>query len=214
MGNDLPGDGGDNNMDGPVRRIGEPEVFAPGSPGSPFVRGGLPEQPQEKAPGETEDAAANEPSPEAEEVERQLAHYAFVREEREREVRLLFRDVPADDVAAAFRAAGASLITLRGERSAPATAPEIPSEEQAEPAAPARRKRKRAGSKAPGALSMRYFYALGEIVYTVTIASSSEVIASVAPIFPAAALRERELHERMAVAFRRPGADLPEDGLT
>lgn len=49
---------------------------------------------------------------------------------------------------------------------------------------------------------MRYFYALGETVYTITITAPSEVVASVAPIFPVAALSERELNERLAVVFR------------
>ena len=203
LGNDLPGDAGDIE-DTPVRRIGEPEII--GRP-SPFAQRDLPDQ---VIPGEQEyeEAPSSEPSPEAEEVERQLAHYAFVREEREREVRLLFRDVQADEVAAAFRTAGASLITLAGERAAPAPAPEAPANEQVENQP--RRRRKRAGPKPLGALSMRYFYALGEIVYTITITAPSGVVASVAPIFPMAALSERELHERMAVVFQRPGPDLPE----
>ncbi len=201
LGNDPPGDAGDNKEE-PVRRISEPEIIGQASP---FIQDDLPEQ---YVPVEYDEGQLSEPSPEAEEVERQLAHYAFVREEREREVRLLFRDVPADDVAAAFRAAGASLITLAGERATPASAPEVSGKEQAE--RPPRRRRKRAGSQPLGALSLRYFYALGETVYTITITAPSEVVASVAPIFPVAALSERELHDRMAVVFQRPETDLPE----
>src|SRR5438477_12582530 len=55
-------------------------------------------------------------------VERQLAQYAFVREERDREVRLTFREVPALHIARAFREAGAALISITGERLA-TTAP-------------------------------------------------------------------------------------------
>ena len=54
-------------------------------------------------------------------VERKLAQYAFVREERDREVRLLFRDLPAPEMALSFRAAGANLITLSGERASAPT---------------------------------------------------------------------------------------------
>ena len=214
LGNDLPGDSGDDGNSGSsedgidregatFRRIGEPEIF-----------GRVPPAATRDLPGQTlageyedDDASPSEPSPEAEEVERQLAHYAFVREEREREVRLLFRDVPADEVAAAFRAAGASLITVAAERAAPATpeTPGAPGEEQVENAP--RRRRKRSGSKPLGALSLRYFYSLGELVYTITITATSGVVASVTPIFPVAALSERHLHERMAVVFQRAGSD-------
>ena len=203
LGNDLPDDGGESE-DAPVRRIGEPEIIGRISPSA---QRDLPDQ---AIPGEYdyEEAPSSEPSPEAEEVERQLAHHAFVREEREREVRLLFRDVPADEVAAAFRAAGASLITLAAERATPVSAPEALTDKQVE--SQPRRRRKRAGSKPLGALSLRYFYALGEVVYTITITAPSGVVVSVAPIFPVAALSERELHERMAVVFQRPGTDAPE----
>ena len=200
LGNNLPGEG----EDAPVRRINEPEIIGRASP---FAQGDLPDQ---TIPGEQEyeETPPSEPSPEAEEVERQLAHYAFVREEREREVRLLFRDVPADDVAAAFRAAGASLITLAGERATPVPPAEAPVHGQVE--SEPRRRRKRKGSKPLGALSLRYFYALGETVYTITITAPSGVVASVAPIFPVAALSEHELGERMAVVFQRPEREQPE----
>ena len=189
LGNGLPGD----DKDGPVRRISEPDIIGRVSPAAP----------DEVVEPDLSDAydedAATDPSPEAEEVERQLAHYAFVREEREREVRLLFRDVPADEVAAAFRAAGASLITVAGERAAPPVVTDA--SDKAGVDGKPRRKRKR-GPKPLGPLSMRYFYALGETVYTITITAPSELVASVAPIFPVAALSERELHERMAIVFR------------
>src|SRR5688572_7366601 len=174
----LPGD--KDERDVPVRRISEPEII-----GRSYGQG---EQPYEgDEPSGYEEDAPNEPSPEAEEVERQLAHYAFVREEREREVRLLFRDVPADEVAVAFRAAGASLITIAGERAAPIA----PGAQGGEPGAKSSRRRRKRSPQPLGALSMRYFYALGELVYTITITAPSEVVASVAPIFPAAALSER-----------------------
>ncbi len=192
LGNGLPGD----DIDEPVRRIREPEIMGRASAAPP----GAVDEPDLSGAYDEDAAGFTQPSPEAEEVERQLAHYAFVREEREREVRLLFRDVPADEVAAAFRAAGASLITLAGEREVPPIATEVSGNEQVEH--PPKRRRKRAGPKTLGPLSMRYFYALGETVYTITITAPSEVVASVAPIFPVAALFERELHERMAIVFR------------
>jgi len=194
LGNGLPGD----NIDEPVRRISEPEIIGRASSVVPN------EVDEPDLSGAYDEDAAPKPSPEAEEVERQLAHYAFVREEREREVRLLFRDVPADEVAAAFRAAGASLITVAGERAAPPIATETSDKADAEGKPPRKRKR---GPQPLGPLSMRYFYALGETVYTITITAPSEVVASVAPIFPVAALSERELHERMAVVFRRLETD-------
>lgn len=194
LGNGLPGD----EIGEPVRRIIEPEIIGRAS-NAPH------EADEQDLSGAYDEGAATEPSPEAEEVERQLAHYAFVREEREREVRLLFKDVPADEIAAAFRAAGASLISVAGERAVLPIPTEVSGNEQGE--RPPKRKRKRASPQLLGALSMRYFYALGETVYTITITAPSEVVASVVPIFPVAALSERELHERMAVVFRGLGTD-------
>src|SRR5215212_762047 len=49
-------------------------------------------------------------------IESQLARFAFVREEWGREVRLHFREAPAPQIAAAFREAGAALISITGER--------------------------------------------------------------------------------------------------
>jgi hypothetical protein len=142
-------------------------------------------------------------------VERQLAQYAFIREERDREVRLLFRDVPADEVARAFRASGAALITIYGERLA--IAAPTPDGEGAEPgAAPGEdgnaphrpRKRHAASQDIPaGEALIRYFYSLGEIVYTVGIAVPSGVVESVAGVYPVAALSEHEIRDRIAVVF-------------
>src|SRR5437016_1401948 len=67
-----------------------------------------------------------------ESVERKLARFAFVREERDREVRLLFRDVPPAEIAAAFKVTGATLISIAGERILPAVAdgtdPQVPTD--------------------------------------------------------------------------------------
>ena len=115
-------------------------------------------------------------------VEGQLAQFAFTREEREREVRLTFRDVPADEVALAFRAAGAMLITVSGER--------------------AGRNAGGAEAQTPSDVTLRYFYSLGEMVYTISITSTSGVFGSVAAIFPVATLSEQELGARLAVAFQ------------
>jgi len=49
---------------------------------------------------------------------------------------------------------------------------------------------------------MRYFYALGDTVYTISITTASEVVSSIASVFPAAMLLEREVQERLAVVFR------------
>jgi hypothetical protein len=131
-------------------------------------------------------------------VERQLAQFTFMREEREREVRLLFRDVPADEVARAFRSAGASLITLAGERVGAPAGAVPPVDEHGEQ--PTRKRRTRRKSPA-GEVVVRYFYALGEMVYTVGIVSSAGVLPSVAGIYPGAAICERELRDRFALVF-------------
>ncbi|HET6314447.1 MAG TPA: hypothetical protein VFH60_11470 [Chloroflexia bacterium] len=143
-------------------------------------------------------------------VERQLAQYAFIREERDREVRLLFRDVPADEVARAFRASGASLITIYGERLTPAvpTSDDVSGEAGTPPGedgtAPRRHRKRRAESQSTpvGEALLRYFYSLGEIVYTVGIAVPSGVVASVAGVYPVAALSEHEIRDRIAVVFK------------
>ena len=143
-------------------------------------------------------------------VERQLAQYAFIREERDREVRFLFRDVPADEVARAFRASGASLVTIYGERLAPAApasddagveASTTPVEDGNAPRRPL--KHRVASQSIPaGEALIRYFYSLGEIVYTVGIAVPSGVVESVASIYPIAALSEHEIRDRIAVVFK------------
>jgi hypothetical protein len=143
-------------------------------------------------------------------VERQLAQYAFIREERDREVRLLFRDVPADEVARAFRASGASLVTIYGERLTPAAPPpddageEIGTPPGEDSDAPRRPRKRQAAPHSPpaGEVVVRYFYSLGEMVYTVGIAVPSGVVESVAGIYPVAALSEHEIRDRIAVVFK------------
>ncbi|HYO49912.1 MAG TPA: hypothetical protein VEW94_08670 [Chloroflexia bacterium] len=158
----------------------------------------------------TRPTTGRDPDAEPAGVERQLAQYAFIREERDREVRLLFRDVPADDVARAFRASGASLITIYGERLALTAPTSDDASTEADTAAeedvsiPQRpRKRRAASQSAPaGEVLLRYFYSLGEIVYTVGIAVPSGVVASVAGVYPVAALSEHEIRDRIAVVFK------------
>jgi hypothetical protein len=144
-----------------------------------------------------------------EQVERQLASFAFVREERDREVRLHFRDVPTGELAMSFRRSGAGLITLMGER---ATLPAPPAVEENAAASPEdeaptgtsrRRRRPHPGTEAqpPGELTVRYFYSLGEVVYTVSIVAPSGVVQSVASVYPSAALPERDLQEHLGVVF-------------
>ncbi len=144
-----------------------------------------------------------------EQVERQLASFAFVREEREREVRLHFRDVPAGELAMSFRRSGAGLISMMGERARVAAPPAVDEDVAASPEddalAGSRRRRRRShpGVEAmpPGELTVRYFYSLGEIVYTISIVAPSGVVQSVANIYPNAALPERELQEHLGVVF-------------
>lgn len=137
-----------------------------------------------------------EPGEEHGPVERQLAQYAFTREEREREVRLLFRDAPAAHIAHSFWAAGATLITLSGERSGPPanSAPTTNSESRS-------RRRRKTRDTPPGEITLRYFYALGGLVYTVSIVSPSGVVQSIAGLYPSATLSERELSDRLSVVF-------------
>lgn len=169
-----------------------------------------------------EPSAGEEPEP----LRRELAQYAFLREEDEREVRLLFRDVPADEIAAAFRRAGATLISITGERAVTLPAagaagrqetPEpqdLDEEGAAGPVAEASgtryghpAHRRQAGTQAKqstrtGEPTLRYFFALGDIVYTVSIVSPAGIIESIASIYPAAQLSEHELRDRLAVIFR------------
>jgi hypothetical protein len=152
-----------------------------------------------------------------ESVERGLAQYVFVREEREREVRLLFRDASPADVARTFRSAGAHLITLSAERASPASSPiatpptpeqELDTEasedsefnEHVSKRKEGKPKSRMLGHRA-GEVLLRYFYALGEIVYTVSIVSTSGVATSISGIYPLAARSERDLTERLAIVF-------------
>jgi hypothetical protein len=142
-----------------------------------------------------------------EQVERQLASFAFVREEREREVRLHFRDVPAGELAMSFRRAGAGLITLMGERARVAAVPSgeeeaVSPEDEASAGRSRRRRRSHLDTASTlGELTVRYFYSLGEIVYAISIAAPSGVVQSIANIYPNAALPEHELQEYLGVAF-------------
>src|SRR6478672_7605413 len=54
-----------------------------------------------------------------------LAGYAFLREDDDREVRLYFRDAPVGELALAFRKAGGLLLSIAGER-APVVPPPAP----------------------------------------------------------------------------------------
>lgn len=142
-----------------------------------------------------------------EQVERQLASFAFVREEREREVRLHFRDVPAGELAMSFRRSGAGLITLMGERARVASMPSdgdatSPGDE-ADTGSIRRRRRSQPGTAFPqtGEVTVRYFYSLGELVYTISITAPSGVVQSISSIYPNAALPERELQEQLGVVF-------------
>ena len=139
-------------------------------------------------------------------VERRLAHYAFVREERDREVRLLFRNVSALEVALAFKAAGAAFISIAGEsvRSSPApdnhTGDSTPLSERTEPdeATDKSGANKDRGRKE---VKLRYFYGVEDTTYTVSIAANSGTVPSIMSAFRAARLVESELNERLGVVF-------------
>src|SRR5215210_3035219 len=108
-------------------------------------------------------------------VERQLAQYGFTREERDHEVRLLVRDTAADELAISFRAAGATFITLTGERALDpyaATAAPPHSLEEDRGHQHIHRHRRGAAALPSGELTMRYFYALGDTVYTISITTA------------------------------------------
>ncbi|MEO8287387.1 MAG: hypothetical protein ABI670_13260 [Chloroflexota bacterium] len=170
----------------------------------------------------------NNPYESDEPLNRQLASFAFIREEDEREVRLYFRDVAADEIAKAFRRSGALLISITGERAlspspvaanapsdgAEAELPVDPSSSDAHES----RGRKRRHRKGPalrgmhsaqpaGEATLRYFYSMGELVYTVNITTVTGIIHSVAGIFPAALQSERELQTRLALLFREATAN-------
>jgi hypothetical protein len=141
-------------------------------------------------------------------VERQLAHFTFMREEHEREVRLHFRDVPADQIAMVFRSAGASLITMTGERAAllaPTSARHTPPPAPTDKSRPKRTASLGRAAHAAGQadeVTMLYFYAQDDIVYTVSITSPPWAVRSVAGIYPVAALLESEVQSRLSVVFR------------
>ena len=149
----------------------------------------------------TPDEDAHEP------LHRELALYAFVREEDEREVRMYFRDAPPNEIAASFRRAGAAFITMTAERAftpapeaAPATGEQDP--EATRPASRSRRaRRKSRRSSRQGEATLRYFYSLGEIVYTAIVSVPSGIVRSIAPVYPAAAISERELQERLSLVI-------------
>lgn len=175
---------------------------------------GIIARPMEMPPGVPEENTQEEDQP----VETRLARYAFVREERDREVRLLFRDVPAPEIVKAFRIAGASLISISGERvrpEAPGASPQKPQatvetgDEEAvtvEAHKPRRSDIRTDITTTPpdapqGEVMLRYFFALAETIYTVSIAVPSGVSGSVAAIYPAAHLSERELQSRLGMVF-------------
>ena len=163
---------------------------------------------------------------EQEPLRRQLAQFAFVREEDDREVRLTFRDVPANEIARAFRGSGAVLISMTGERAASppdlSVRPsqgwtDLDSTSQEATVLQGHKRRSRrghtatsqdetAGANRPnlhtGELTMRYFFSMGDLVYTINIASPTGVVDSIANIYPAAARSEREIRDRLAVVFR------------
>jgi hypothetical protein len=150
--------------------------------------------------------APDEPAHEP--LQRELALYAFVREEDEREVRMFFRDTPPSEIAASFRRAGAAFITITGERAFTPPPDSAPAADEQDPDAPkpasararrARRKLRRQSRQ--GEATLRYFYSLGEIVYTAIVSAPSGIVRSIAPVYPAAAISERELQERLALVF-------------
>jgi hypothetical protein len=170
---------------------------------------------------------------EQEPLRRQLAQFAFVREEDDREVRLTFRDVPADEIARAFRGSGALLISMMGERalappamsaSPSSVQPDLDITSQESVALQDRKKRthKRLASlpyedmpasarpsRHIGELTTRYFFALGDLVYTINIISPTGIVESIAGIFPAAAQSEHELQSRLAAVFREKRSQTP-----
>jgi hypothetical protein len=193
------------------RDVLEGEVF------QPRMRREEPSQRRDPGISENVEAEGGEKAGAQESVETGLAQYVFVREEREREVRLLFRDASPADVARTFRSAGAHLITLSAERATPPSTPIVtphPTEQESDneegedneisDRASKRRegkpKSRKLGHRA-GEVLLRYFYALGEIVYTVSIISPTGVAASISSIYPLASRSEHDLTERLAVVF-------------
>lgn len=145
-------------------------------------------------------------------VERRLAHFAFVREDRDREVRLLFRDVPPSEIAAAFKATGATLISIAGERILPAVGKEAGPQPPTDTIQPGNETQQARAAdknsvgtaqtgKQPGNITIRYFFDMGEVVYTVIIDVPSGVVGSVAGVYPSARLAEDEIHKRLGAMF-------------
>jgi hypothetical protein len=140
-------------------------------------------------------------------LQRELALYAFVREEDEREVRMFFRDTPPNEIAASFRRAGAAFISMTGDRAFTPQPDAAPAADEQGPDAPkpaARPRRSRRKARRPsrqGEATLRYFYSLGEIVYTAIVSAPSGIVRSIAPVYPAAAISERELQERLALVI-------------
>lgn len=178
---------------------------------------------QDRADRDEIEGGRGRPGGADEQLEGELAAFAFLREDDERETRLYFRDVPADDLAVSFRRAGAIFITMTGERARlaqPPPTPPVPIEADSgldppveEPRSTGKRRRKRrpdpthhaAQADIPrslGELTVRYFYAVESMVYTLIITSSTGIMASIANIFPAAGLQERELQTRLTATFR------------
>jgi hypothetical protein len=123
-------------------------------------------------------------------------------------VRMYFRDTPPNEIAASFRRAGAAFITMTGERAFTPPPDAVPAtdEHHADTTShePKRKRRSRRSVRRPsrqGEATLRYFYSLGEIVYTAIISSPSGIVRSIAPVYPAAALSERELQERLALVI-------------
>lgn len=141
-------------------------------------------------------------------VERRLAHFAFVREERDREVRLLFHDAQPVEIAATFKAVGAKLISISGERALPAANADNASQAPDDNAQAGQPRKSRKGAPRTarvgeqlGNLTIRYFFDLNEIVYTVSIVAPLGIVGSVASIYPSAHLAEAEIQQRLGVVF-------------
>jgi hypothetical protein len=146
----------------------------------------------------------------------ELASFAFLREDDEREVRLYFRDMPANEIALLFQRAGAIFVSMTGERAHPMqpinpepARPEAEDEDGSDPTPQPRRKKKRrqqasAGDRTRplGELTVRYFFSTETLVYTVIITSSTSIMQSIESIYPSARLLERELEARLATSFR------------
>ncbi len=156
----------------------------------------------------------DEPEGAEETLGRELAAFAVVREEDDREVRLYFRDAHAAEIAGAFRRAGAIFISMTGERArlaqAFATTPESRGSAVEEMPPLGRRRRKRKTDSVPpdapprsmGEAVVRYFYATESIVYTIIITTSTGILDSIGSIYPSARLSEGELQVRLSVIFR------------